>query len=248
MPRLWQSRPDDEIFGILLERFFSGDDDDDTRLLIMKVLANLPVINDTMTKGHFFSYAALFVDDVKERSISCDIENFLFCRILSLGSIISNNFVHAMVDCLDELCSWMVCAASAEHSRSPYQVKVLKELSKVSTSQLSKTIPTLQVLFVIFCQKEVSSNESNFQKILLPISSLFSIISQRFNDQSTQLVDNLVQLLERLPDKFLKDAFDLPRDPLAPFETHYHKLDLFYEQFYRRVCGDTSFLGNFMSD
>ena len=93
----------------------------------------------------------------------------------------------------------------------------------------------------------MSSNELNFQKIQLPISSLFSIISQSFNDQSTDLVDNLVQLLERLPDKYLKESFDLPRDPLAPFETHYGKLDPFYEKFYRRVCGDTTFLGNFTS-
>jgi len=231
--RFWQSRPDDEIFGILLERFFSGDDDSDTRLSIMKSLANLPIINEDMTKKHFFAYASLFVEDVKHRSISCEMEDFLFCRILSLGSIVSQNFANAMVDCIDELCSWMVRAASPDHSNSTFQIKVLKELSKV--------------LFVIFCQQEVSLNELNFQKIQLPISSLFSIISQSFNDQSTDLVDNLVQLLERLPDKFLKEAFDLPRDPLAPFETLYGKLDPFYEKFYRRVCGDTTFLGNFTS-
>lgn len=87
-------------------------------------------------------------------------------------------------------------------------------------------------------------NELNFQKIQFPISSLFSIISQSFNAQSTDLVDNLVQLLERLPDKFLKEAFDLPSDPLAPFEAYYGKLDPFYEKFYRRVCGDTTFLAD----
>ena len=131
-PRFWQSRPDDEIFGILLERFFSGDDDSDTRLSIMKSLANLPIINEDMTKKHFFAYATLFVEDVRHRSISCEMEDFLFCRILSLGSIVSQNFANAMVDCIDELCSWMVRAASPDHSNSNFQIRVLKELSKVS--------------------------------------------------------------------------------------------------------------------
>ncbi len=84
-----------------------------------------------MTKKHFFAYATLFVEDVKQRCISCEMENYLFCRILSLGSIVSQNFANAMVECVDELCSWMVRAASPDHSDSNFQIKVLKELSKV---------------------------------------------------------------------------------------------------------------------
>lgn len=222
---LWLTYPDNDVFGMLLERFFD-EEDNDTRLFVMKALANLPVTNPSITQAHFFSFSSSFVDYIKKREVKCDMEMFLLCRIIALGAMVSKNFNEALKDVICELHVWFTLIS--EHHGNPFQLKIIEELAKS--------------IFVIFCLDDVCDKEENLITLLHVISCMFKIISASSN--ATSLVDKILQCSERLPGKFLRDAYGLPHDPLSEILDDYPKLDILFLHFKNRVMSESEFMAD----
>jgi len=195
---------DEEVFVKLLELYFSGHLSDKESECCVRVLANIPLQNEQLTVSQFSTFAQKFVSKVNALNFDPEsFEHFVFIRVCCLGSLVSKNFRQKIaVECTSTFFRWIE--------------QILAENPSTKTNVLCELMKNI---YGAFCVDEVSKNEILVDQLQKTVNTILHLLRKEAKNQVfSEVLDKLVQCLERLPANRLKPVLELPltkNDPMC---------------------------------